>query len=238
MESENSNQSELTYAKEVLNQVSNETKILGLDWNKQNDTLTLVTPTSKKNHQLTKRNILSELASAYDPTGVISRAHLIGKILYREICESRISWDESLPQTIKLKWEKWKLDIVNKVEIPRSLTLEQEPSNSVDLHIFRDASIPGYCAVAYAVVSQPSKVNQGLVASKSRLWKKGITIPRLELIATHGSKYSHKHQGSSKRSEHHICYRMGRQYCCFTLVERSRKLQSICSEQSYKDLES
>ena len=81
--------------------------------------------------------------------------------MYREICESRISWYESVSQTTKLKWEKWKLDIVNKVEIPRSLTLKQEPTNSVDLHIFGDASILGYCAVAYAVVSQLSKVNQG-----------------------------------------------------------------------------
>ena len=184
-ESENNNQSELTYAKKVLNQGSNEPKILGLGWNKRNDTLSVVTPTFKKNHQLNKRNILSELASVYDPTGLISPANLIGEILYREICESRISWDESVPQTIKLKWEKWKIDIVNKVEIPRSLTLKLEPITSVDLQIFRDASILGYCAVAYAVVSQPSKVNQGLVASKSRLSKKDITIPRLELIAAH-----------------------------------------------------
>ena len=74
---------------------------------------------------------------------------------------------------------------LDKVQIPRSLTLKQEPINSVDLHIFGDASILGYCAVAYAVVNQPSKVNQSLVASKSRLLKKDITIPRLELIATH-----------------------------------------------------
>ena len=185
LESENSNQSELTYAKQVLNQGSNEAKILGLGWNKQNDTLSVVTPTFKKNHQLTKQNILSDLASVYDPTGLISPAHLIGKISYREICWSKISWDKSVPQTIKLKWEKWKLNIVNKVEIPRSLTLKQEPLNSVDLHYFGDTSILRYCAVAYAVVSQPSKVNQGLVASKSRLSKKGVTIPRLELIGTH-----------------------------------------------------
>ena len=31
LESENSNQSQLTYAKQVLNQGSNETKILGLE---------------------------------------------------------------------------------------------------------------------------------------------------------------------------------------------------------------
>ena len=185
LESENSNQSELTYAKHVLNQGSNETKILGLGWNKRSDTLSVVRPIFKKKHQVTKQNILSELASVYDPTGLISPVHLIGKIFYREICESKISWDESVPQTIRLRWEKWKLDIVNKVEIPRLLTLKQEPTNSVDLHILGDASILGYCAVAYAVVSQPSKVNQGLVASKSRLSKKDITIPRFDLIATH-----------------------------------------------------
>ena len=83
-----------------------------------------------------------------------------------------------------MKWEKWKLDIVNKAEMPRSLTLKKEPINPVDLHIFGVASILGYCAVAYAVVSQPSKVIQGLVATKSRLSKKDITISRLELIAT------------------------------------------------------
>ena len=48
-----------------------------------------------------------------------------------------------------------------------------------------DASILGYCAIAYAVVSQALKVNQGLVGSKSRLSKKDITILRLQLIATH-----------------------------------------------------
>ena len=47
-----------------------------------------------------------------------------------------------------------------------------EPINYVDLHIFGDANILGCCAVAYEVVSQPWKVNQGLVASKSRLSRK------------------------------------------------------------------
>ena len=58
-----------------------------------------------------------------------------------------------MPQTIKLKWEKWKIDIVSKVEIPRSLNLKLEPITSADLHIFGDARILGYCAVAYTVVS-------------------------------------------------------------------------------------
>ena len=102
LESENSNQSELTYAKQVLNQGSNETKILGLGWNKRNNTLSVVTPTFKKNHQLTKRNILSELASVYDPTGSISPAHLIGKILYREICEPKSRGMNQCPRQLNL----------------------------------------------------------------------------------------------------------------------------------------
>ena len=60
-------------------------KILSLGWNKQNDTLSVVTPKIKNNHQLNKQNILSELASVYDPTALISPAHVIGKILYREV---------------------------------------------------------------------------------------------------------------------------------------------------------
>ena len=37
----------------------------------------------------------------------------------------------------------------------------------------------------YAVTQQPSGETQGLVAAKSRLAKKGLTIPRLELVAGH-----------------------------------------------------
>ena len=48
LKSENSNHSELTHAKQVLNQGINETKKLGLDWNKQNDMLSVVTPTLKR----------------------------------------------------------------------------------------------------------------------------------------------------------------------------------------------
>ena len=173
---------------------------------------------------------MSELASVYDPTRLILPAHLIGKIWYRELCESKILWDESLPQTIQLKCEKWKLDIVNKVEMPRSLTLKQEAIDSVDLHICGDVSILGNCAVAYAVASQPSKVNQGLVASKSRLLKKDLMIPRLELIATHMA--ANLATNISKRFKHYISYRMDRQYCYLKLAEGSGKLQNIRREQS------
>ena len=175
---------ELTYAKQILSQDSNEIKIFGMFWNKEKDNISVVKPIPKEKRP-TKRNILSELASVYNPIDLISPSHLIGKILYREVCELKIPWDEVVPLPIKQKWDKWKLDIETKVEIPRSIPLKQESITMADLHVFGDASVLGCCAAAYVVVFQPSSVNQGLIASKSRLFKRDMTIPRLERIAAH-----------------------------------------------------
>ena len=56
---------------------------------------------------------------------------------------------------------------------------------SVDQHVFGDASIVANCAAVYDVVNQPAAISQGLVASKSRISKRDLTIPRLELVSAH-----------------------------------------------------
>ena len=56
---------------------------------------------------------------------------------------------------------------------------------SVTLHAFADASSKEVCVAVYAVVDQLKEKSSGLLTSKSRLAKKNLTIPRLELIATH-----------------------------------------------------
>ena len=71
------------------------------------------------------------------------------------------------------------------IEIPRSIPLKQESVTRVDLQVSGDASVIGYCAAAYVVVYQSFSVKQGLIASKSRLSERDMTIPRLELIAVH-----------------------------------------------------
>ena len=52
---------ELTYAKQIVSQDSNEIEILGLCWNKEKDNISVVKPITKEK-RTTKRNILSELA--------------------------------------------------------------------------------------------------------------------------------------------------------------------------------
>ena len=93
---------ELTYAKQILSQDSNEIKILGLCWNREKDNISVVKLITKEKRP-TKRNILSESASVYDPIGLISPSHLISKILYREVWQLKIPWDEVVPLPIKQK---------------------------------------------------------------------------------------------------------------------------------------
>ena len=69
-----------------------------------------------------------------------------------------------------------------------SRTVERElgePTQSIQLHAFGDASSQEVCAAVYAVVNQKSGTNQGLITAKSCLSKRNLTIPRLELVAGH-----------------------------------------------------
>ena len=68
-----------TFAKQQLGTKSTDTKILGIHWNENEDTLSVEIPKSKGKY--TKRNILSHLASIYDPLGFISPVDLLGKIV-------------------------------------------------------------------------------------------------------------------------------------------------------------
>ena len=53
----------------------------------------------------------------------------------------------------------------------------------IDIHVFRYSSSLGTRARAYAVIRQPFETKHVLVASKTRLSQKPLTIPRLELVA-------------------------------------------------------
>ena len=117
--------------------------------------------------------------------GLVSPITLSGKIIYRVVCDEKIAWDAPILETLVKKWSKWESALPKKVKIPRSLPVHREEIQSIDLHAFGDASADGVAACVYAVVQQPQGTNHGLVAAKTRLSKKGLTIPSLELVAGH-----------------------------------------------------
>ena len=72
----------------------------------------------------------------------------------------------------------------DKIEVPRSISKEGE-TQGIDLHAFGDASGNGVSTAVYTTVTQDSGTSQGLLTAKARLAKKGLTTPRLELVAAH-----------------------------------------------------
>ena len=172
-----------TFAKQQLNVNPSESKMLGLKWDKQRDTLSVVIPSETA--QPTKGGILGKLARIYDPLGLVTPLTLIGKQIYREVCERKAAWDAPLSNELLQRWTKWERQLPSEYEVPRSIVSHREEIARIELHSFGDASVKGVGAVVYAVVKQSTGRTQQLVAAKSRLAKKGLTIPRLELVAAH-----------------------------------------------------
>ena len=95
LEETSSGNEEKTFAKQQLGTPSEgEANILGLAWSKDKDELKVVVPLGEVT--TTKRGILSKLARIYYPIGLLSPRTLQGKIIYREVCEKKISWDAPL----------------------------------------------------------------------------------------------------------------------------------------------
>ena len=76
-----------------------ETKILRLLWDKLEDSFIIQVPNVNKNSR--KRNILSTLASIYALIGYVSPCLLLGKIIYRNMCDLKVSLDTETPIDIQ-----------------------------------------------------------------------------------------------------------------------------------------
>jgi hypothetical protein len=161
-------------------------RTLGIHWDVQEDCFFF--RTNPKETPNTRRGVLSTVASVYDPLGLISPFVLTGKTILQETCKKGLSWDEPIPEKLRLRWESWKKDLneLSTIKIPRWYESNQvlSPKTKVELHHFCDASKEGYGTCSYLRFIDDNKVHCTLVASKARVAPtKGMTIPRLELTA-------------------------------------------------------
>ena len=105
MHDRESGDSELSFAKQQLGAQPIESKVLGLQWNKQLDAMTVIflqdeTPS-------TKREVLKKLAKVYDPLGIATPLTLQGKLIYRDICNQKVPWDAELTRNLPERVKKW-----------------------------------------------------------------------------------------------------------------------------------
>jgi hypothetical protein len=78
------------------------TKFLGLNWDRNEDTLYL--PNVQLPHschpQSTKREVLRGISAVYDPLGFISPLTIPARILIQDIWKFKLDWDDALPQDL------------------------------------------------------------------------------------------------------------------------------------------
>ena len=86
-----------------LDEEPNPSKTLGYKWDKREDTLKFSAQRINDEMPVTKRHILRELNSIYDPLGIISPTTVEGKRIYREACEENIE----VSAVVSKDWKRW-----------------------------------------------------------------------------------------------------------------------------------
>ena len=160
------------------------TKTLGVTWEAARDVFVFHVKQPDMSITPIKRNVLSAIASLYDPLQFLAPFAVRAKILMQEIWTAGLDWDDALPCHLKAKWLAWVTELpdLSQIAIPRSLRLPDP--ESVNLHLFADASKDAYVYAAYLVCHYThSPSTSRLVGSKCRVSPlKAVTIPRLELM--------------------------------------------------------
>ena len=159
---------------------------LGVQWCVESDSLQF--RVELKDQPLTRRGILSTVSSVFDPLGLLAPVILIGKKILQELCRDRTGWDDTVPEPLRARWERWRGDLLqlSHLKVPRCYKPEGfGEAKSVELHHFSDASKDAYGQCSYLrLVNRSGQVHCSLVMAKSRVAPlKPVTIPRLELTA-------------------------------------------------------
>ncbi|XP_070183500.1 uncharacterized protein [Littorina saxatilis] len=161
-------------------------RALGIRWNLETDTLHFVHET--KATQVTKRGVLSTVASIFDPLGLVSPIILRGRQILQEACKEGISWDQELPPSILTRWNEWIHDLrsLSSLQVPRCyFTNAPLPWSGIEFHHFADASSKGYGECSYVKLSDAEgNIHSSLLMAKAKVVPiRAVTIPRLELQA-------------------------------------------------------
>lgn len=91
-------------ANDNLIDVDNTTKILGMYWNQDIDAYQYtIRPFDENNTRITKRVILSEIASVFDPLGLISLVIIKFKMIMQQLWQLNTSWELGCCTTVEYR---------------------------------------------------------------------------------------------------------------------------------------
>ncbi|XP_055600806.1 uncharacterized protein LOC129749761 [Uranotaenia lowii] len=166
-------------------------KILGLTWLPKSDVFkyNFNNPDIPNSTVLTKRKVLSVIATLFDPLGLLGAAITTAKIFMQQLWtlrnsdDQRLDWDQPLPPTVGEDWLKYYEQLVslNNVRIERCNIIPKAIHK--EIHCFSDASEKAYGGCVYLKSVNPNgEVKICLLSAKSRVAPLASqSIPRLEL---------------------------------------------------------
>ncbi|XP_062713078.1 uncharacterized protein LOC134290086 [Aedes albopictus] len=170
-------------------------RVLGMTWDPKDDMFEFETQFREDLHPLlsgsivpTKRQVLRVVMSHFDPIGIVATYTVHGKILIQDVWRSGVSWDDPVTTDVFESWQRWVrlAPHLRQVRIPRCYFPNYHPDSydSLELHIFVDASLMAYCAAAYFRISDEGSPRCALVAAKTKVTPlKPQSVPRNELCA-------------------------------------------------------
>lgn len=158
-------------------------KTLGLLWNPGTDCFQYRTNSIWRQTTPTKRIVLSEVASLFDPLGLLAPLVVAAKIFLQALWADGLNWDEPLKQHMAEYWVSYRseLSAIESLNVPR--WLGYQTSNTHQLHGFCDASEAAYGAVVYLrSTNAHGMVTVRLLTARTKVAPvKKVSLPRLEL---------------------------------------------------------
>ena len=164
-------------------------KVLGVRWLPDGDLFSFAGVDIPTDVVPTKRVVLSFIARLYDPLGFITPFVMTARVIFQEVWQLGLDWDDPLPESLNVTFSQWLRDLesLKSFEIPRCFADRPwEDGAGVELHVFGDASPRGYGAVVYLRAAlEDGSFAVSLVMAKGRVAPlKRVTLPRLELMGS------------------------------------------------------
>ncbi|XP_052271452.1 uncharacterized protein LOC127872161 [Dreissena polymorpha] len=136
-------------------------KVLGLLWEPEIDQMSFVMRSINSKEKATKRRILQQTSTIYDPLDMLAPVTIRAKLLIQDLWKRKYAWDTPIPEREQNTWLHIAEDLNEAMttSLPRQY-FPDNPPNMVDedyvLHVFVDASTRAYGAVAYLNTSSNS----------------------------------------------------------------------------------
>lgn len=97
-----------TYSRSILGNSQKicigEQKVIGVHWNTSSDISHSDLIQLARDLEPSKRNIVRIAGKFYDPLGFVSPIIIPFKVLFQELCQAKIEWDQPLTGKLLKKW--------------------------------------------------------------------------------------------------------------------------------------